>query len=87
MDLRSKLPKSFGVRQERYNTRWKECVDIMNNIFNSDFTGSGFGYLGVDVYGRYEPWDSHEWFDVTISVDEFFQIIELPTEINNYQIY
>lgn len=87
MDLKSKLPKSFGVRQNTRHPRWKECINTMNIIFNGDLTGRGWKHWGVDIDGSYEPWDSIEYFDVIISVDEFFQMIVSPTEINNYEIF
>jgi hypothetical protein len=87
MDIESKLPKSFGVKSDGSHPRWKECLNIMNDTFGGDFEGDHWDYYGIDTYECYECWDGDDYFETILSIDEFFQMIDQPSEITNYEIY
>ena len=83
----SKLPKSFGVKADNSHPRWSECISIMNKEFNGYFNGFGWVYYGMTLDGDYNCWDIRSNFDIILSIDEFFAIIDSPAEITNYQIF
>ena len=83
----SKLPKSFGVKTDNSHPRWRECISMMNKEFNGNFCGTGWVYYGMTLNGDYNCWDDSEYFETTLSIDEFFQIVESSREIANYQIF
>ena len=87
MDIKSKLPESFGVKSDGSHPRWKECLNIMNDTFGGDFEGDNWEYYGIDTDECYERWDDSDYFETTLSIDEFFQIVESSREISNYQIF
>jgi hypothetical protein len=87
MDIKSKLPASFGVKSNSSHPRWSECLNIMNEAFNGDFDGDHWEYYGYDTYDCYECWDDSDYFDNILSIDEFFQMIEGSHKISNYQIF
>jgi hypothetical protein len=87
MNIRSKLPDSFGVKQDHRHPRSSECISLMNKWFSGSFGGNGWNYYGITLNGSYDCWDKASNFGTIISIDEFFQMIEASSEITNYPIY
>jgi hypothetical protein len=83
----NKLPKSFGIKGFG-DPRWYVFIEIMNSIRGINFNGNDiYGYYGIDVYGNYNTYRDPYVFEQILTVNEFFNLIEIPKEIINYEIF
>jgi hypothetical protein len=81
------LPESYGVSRDRHHPRWDEVIKWINSTYGTSFSGLMWNYYGRDSRGILDCHDTRESFEVILTVDEFFELVEESREITNYSIY
>jgi hypothetical protein len=84
-NFRDLLPDVFCVRCDTSDPRWCDYIEILKELSESNLEGTDldlyYGISGLNEFSSAHP------SSTGMTLDEFFNLIETPKEVINYEIY